>query len=252
VDNSETTMNINTFDAKELLDAAKVAESSERFGDMCAILKKMVLHKCGENIALGVEERNMLSIAYKTVVGEKRQSWRSLTQGNTPDLPKDVLDEYKKFIETELENVCNEALELLIKATGVAKTVDEGGEDVIFYLKMSGDYNRYLSEFSRNNSYSVEAEKCYRQATEIAKTNLLETHPTRLGLALNYSVCCYEILHKKQGACSIAKEAFDAAIEKLDTLNDASYKDSTLIMQLLRDNLTIWTSEREGAEETQE
>jgi hypothetical protein len=44
-------------------------------------------------------------------------------------------------------------------------------------------------------------------------------------------------------ACHLAKEAFDEAISELDTLNEESYKDSTLIMQLLRDNLTLWTSD---------
>merc|ERR1712083_1255238 len=89
----------------------------------------------------------------------------------------------------------------------------------------------------------------YERAMDVAKQNLPETHPTRLGLALNFSVCYYEILKKPDKACELAKEAFDAAIEKLDTLNDASYKDSTLIMQLLRDNLTLWTSETDQPNE---
>lgn len=44
-------------------------------------------------------------------------------------------------------------------------------------------------------------------------------------------------------ACQLAKQAFDDAIAELDSLNEESYKDSTLIMQLLRDNLTLWTSD---------
>jgi 14-3-3 protein epsilon len=44
-------------------------------------------------------------------------------------------------------------------------------------------------------------------------------------------------------ACHLAKQAFDEAIAELDTLSEESYKDSTLIMQLLRDNLTLWTSD---------
>lgn len=44
-------------------------------------------------------------------------------------------------------------------------------------------------------------------------------------------------------ACQLAKQAFDEAIAELDTLSEESYKDSTLIMQLLRDNLTLWTSD---------
>ncbi|KAI6697248.1 hypothetical protein NL676_017367 [Syzygium grande] len=53
----------------------------------------------------------------------------------------------------------------------------------------------------------------------------------------------YEILNSAERACHIAKQAFDDAIAELDNLNEESYKDSTLIMQLLRDNLTLWTSD---------
>ena len=48
-------------------------------------------------------------------------------------------------------------------------------------------------------------------------------------------------------ACHLAKQAFDDAIAELDSLSEDSYRDSTLIMQLLRDNLTLWTSS-DGAE----
>jgi hypothetical protein len=65
------------------------------------------------------------------------------------------------------------------------------------------------------------------------------THPIRLGLALNFSVFYYEILNSPERACHLAKQAFDDAIAELDSLNEDSYKDSTLIMQLLRDNLTV-------------
>lgn len=75
---------------------------------------------------------------------------------------------------------------------------------------------------------------------------LAPTHPIRLGLALNFSVFYYEILNSAERACRLAKAAFDDAIAELDTLSEESYKDSTLIMQLLRDNLTLWTSDMQG------
>ena len=78
---------------------------------------------------------------------------------------------------------------------------------------------------------------------DIALQNLAPTHPIRLGLALNFSVFYYEILNSPERACTLAKQAFDEAIAELDTLGEESYKDSTLIMQLLRDNLTLWTSD---------
>ena len=93
----------------------------------------------------------------------------------------------------------------------------------------------------RDDISQGEAEKAYLKATEVAKQDLPPTHPIRLGLALNFSVFYYEIARSPEKACGLAKEAFDAAISELDTLKEDSYKDSTLIMQLLRDNLTLWT-----------
>lgn len=82
----------------------------------------------------------------------------------------------------------------------------------------------------------------FQSATDVAQTELTPTHPIRLGLALNFSVFYYEILNSPDRACHLAKQAFDDAIAELDSLSEESYRDSTLIMQLLRDNLTLWTS----------
>jgi 14-3-3 protein epsilon len=68
-------------------------------------------------------------------------------------------------------------------------------------------------------------------------------------LALNFSVFYYEILNSPDRACHLAKSAFDDAIAELDSLSEESYRDSTLIMQLLRDNLTLWTSSDGGEAE---
>src|SRR6202041_2939652 len=91
------------------------------------------------------------------------------------------------------------------------------------------------------------AHEAYKGATEIAQTELPPTHPIRLGLALNFSVFYYEILNSPDRACHLAKQAFDDAIAELDTLSEEGYKDSTLIMQLLRDNLTLWTSDMQDS-----
>jgi len=108
---------------------------------------------------------------------------------------------------------------------------------------MTGDYYRYLAEFVSNKGHDSKAAKFYQDALGIAEKVLKPTHPIRLGLALNYSVCQYEILKDKKKACELARDAFDKAISKLDELEEPAYKDSTLIMQLLRDNLTLWTSD---------
>jgi len=108
-------------------------------------------------------------------------------------------------------------------------------------------YFRYLAEFQSGDVRKESAAKAlesYTSASQIATSDLPPTHPIRLGLALNFSVFYYEILNSPDRACHLAKQAFDDAIAELDTLSEESYKDSTLIMQLLRDNLTLWTSDQ--------
>jgi hypothetical protein len=235
------------LDLKKLVELVRVAETAERYEDMCKFVKKLVELKSDKGEDLDVDERNLLSVAYKNVVGSKRASWRTLS-GGFDDADEALLNKYKSLVEDELEEICQEVLALL---TGhLCKNVEKNGDETeVFYLKMCGDYYRYLSEFRADDKFKSDAEEFYKKAMDVAEANLNETHPTRLGLALNFSVCYYEILKQPEKACDLAKKSFDAAIEKLDTLNDASYKDSTLIMQLLRDNLTLWTSSNDDDEQ---
>jgi len=155
-----------------------------------------------------------------------------------------LIQKYKKTIETELEGICSDILQI-IKNDLIPNTESEEGK--VFYFKMKGDYHRYLAEFQAGDvrkESSAEALEAYNSASNIANQGLAPTHPIRLGLALNFSVFYYEILNSPDRACHLAKLAFDDAIAELDTLSEESYKDSTLIMQLLRDNLTLWTSDQ--------
>merc|ERR1712217_425788 len=126
------------------------------------------------------------------------------------------------------------------------------GESKVFYQKMKADYYRYIAEFRDGEPKKEAAEnarKAYEEATKVAEKDLAVTHPIRLGLALNYSVFQYEVLSSPEEACKMARTAFEGAIAELDNVAEDSYKDSTLIMQLLRDNLTLWTSDQEGGGE---
>ncbi|KAK3084555.1 hypothetical protein FSP39_015305 [Pinctada imbricata] len=134
----------------------------------------------------------------------------------------------------------------LVKKFGVAQSSLDKKFGVAQYLTKKGDYHRYLAEYSVGENRKTSAQNSlhsYKTASDVAQTELATTHPIRLGLALNFSVFYYEILNSPQKACKLAKAAFDEAIAELDTLSEESYKDSTLIMQLLRDNLTLWTSD---------
>ncbi|XP_015785718.2 LOW QUALITY PROTEIN: 14-3-3 protein zeta [Tetranychus urticae] len=201
-------------------------------------------------VELSNEERSLLSVAYKNIVGAPRSSWRVISsiEQKTEKLEKTAdgsrIPEEKwrrKLIE-----ICEEVLALLDKYL-ISKA--SNAESKVFYLKMKGDYYRYLAEVAtgdQKNKVVEESQKAYQEAFDISKSKMQPTHPIRLGLALNFSVFYYEILNSPDKACQLAKQAFDDAIAELDTLNEDSYKDSTLIMQLLRDNLTLWTSDTQG------
>jgi len=230
---------------------AKLAEQAERYEEMVDFMKKVA----GLDVELTVEERNLLSVAFKNVIGARRASWRIISsieqkeenKGNEKHVTR--IRDYRARVDKELTDICGDILQVLDKHLIPTAT---SGESKVFYFKMKGDYHRYLAEFSTGNTRKEAAENAlmaYKSASDIAMTELPPTHPIRLGLALNFSVFYYEILNSPDRACQLAKQAFDDAIAELDTLDEDSYKDSTLIMQLLRDNLTLWTSEVEGKAE---
>ncbi|CAA2955071.1 14-3-3 protein 9-like isoform X2 [Olea europaea var. sylvestris] len=224
---------------------AKLAEQAERYDEMVEAMKKVAKM----DVELTVEERNLLSVGYKNVIGARRASWRILSsieqkeesRGN--ELNAKRIKEYRQKVESELTNICSDIMTVIDEHLIPSCTA---GESTVFYYKMKGDYYRYLAEFKAGNERKEVADQsleAYETATTTAEAELPPTHPIRLGLALNFSVFYYEIMNSPERACHLAKQAFDEAISELDNLNEESYKDSTLIMQLLRDNLTLWTSD---------
>nr|AHM25024.1 CL14-3-3d [Cunninghamia lanceolata] len=224
---------------------AKLAEQAGRYDEMVESMKKVAKL----DVELTVEERNLLSVGYKNVIGARRASWRIMSsieqkeeaKGNDQNVKR--IRDYRHKVEEELSKICHDIMTIIDEHLIPSSSV---GESTVFYYKMKGDYYRYLAEFKTGNERkeaSDQSLKAYQTASTTAETDLPPTHPIRLGLALNFSVFYYEILNAPERACHLAKQAFDEAIAELDTLSEESYKDSTLIMQLLRDNLTLWTSD---------
>ena len=222
---------------------ARLAEQAERYNDMSSEMKKVIEAKSGVILE---DERNLFSVAYKNVVGQRRSSWRAMCgiekKLSNDDPKKSHLKNYKAKIEQELNDLCEEVLEILDDL--LIPSADDNFSKV-FYMKMKGDYLRYLAEIQKDTqdrSNIDRAADVYREAWELSCEKLQPTHPIHLGLALNYSVYYFEILDDKSKACELARTAFHDSVGKLNATNDDSYKDSTLIMQLLRDNLTLWSS----------
>jgi len=234
-------------DREENVYQAKLAEQAERYDEMVTAMKSIAV----SNGTLDVEERNLLSVAYKNVIGARRASWRivssveqkeAATEGKSSKLK--MMKEYRQQIEKELKEICEDILKLL-EMHLIPSTQEADAK--VFYYKMQGDYHRYVAEFTKDEQDHKEnankSKEAYKKAQEEAKV-LPSTNPIRLGLALNFSVFYYEIENEPGEACKLAKQAFDDAISELDKLDEDSYKDSTLIMQLLRDNLTLWTADQ--------
>ena len=239
---------------EDLIYKAKLAEQAERYDDMISTMKQVIK----QVTELTVDQRNLLSVGYKNVVGVRRTAWRAISsleakedsRGNHKKVELAKL--YREKIEEELNTICGDILSLIDQ---IIATKTNSAEAKVFFLKMQGDYYRYLAEFQTaganktkyGNRSAESALRVYQQAAELANTSLQPTHPIRLGLALNFSVFHYEVLEQPTEACSMAKSAFDLAIAELDNLDEEQYKDSTTIMQLIRDNLTLWTSELQEA-----
>ena len=235
-------------DHEDLVSNAILAEQAERYEDMAKYMKSFA--ETGGKISN--DERNVLSIAYKNRVGERRNAWRIISSimrtYEESDLRKKVANDYLREIGTEQTSICQEVLCLLDNfLIPSAITV----EPKIFYLKMKGDYFRYLAEVKNEDvsrQHEVEeSQKAYEEAYDLSKEHMPPTDPIRLGLALNFSVFHYEILNRTERACELASTAFDLAVQIHGTEDtsplDDSHRDAMLIMQLLRDNLSLWTSE---------
>ncbi|OAF67460.1 hypothetical protein A3Q56_04798 [Intoshia linei] len=215
--------------------------------------------KCG---CTELDDRNLLSVSCKNVVGNLRASCRMinsvlaqhvhvmetecLTEDPVALQKKQLILDYRAGIVKDITRECIEVIELVVDYV-ISKCPPDNHEHKCFFLKMVGDYYRYYAECLDDgvdkNNISDKSDENYKKAYELAKQHLPCTNSVRLGLVLNYSVFHYEIKGNQTAACDLARVAFDEAIAELDTLSEDSYKDSTLIMQLLRDNLTLWTSD---------
>lgn len=167
---------------EELVQRAKLAEQAERYDDMAASMKSVT----ETGIELSNEERNLLSVAYKNVVGARRSSWRVIssieqkTEGS--ERKQQMAKEYREKVETELRDICQDVLGLLDQYL-IAKA--SNAESNVFYLKMKGDYFRYLSEVATGDTRTAvvdDSQKAYQDAYDISKQKNAAHPPHPVGI----------------------------------------------------------------------
>lgn len=233
---------------EQLIITAKLAEQCERYDEILVCMKRATKM----NALLTSEERNLLSVAYKNIIGARRSCWRSVSTLEQKEEAKreknlTLIRGFKKQVEKELSEICADVLDLLDKYLIPAADNDESR---VYYYKMKGDYHRYYAEIESGTEIQKNlALEAYTKASQFI-ASLKPTSPIRLGLALNFSVFYYEILKSPDKGCQLARQAFEEALSDPEVLDEEQHKEAALIMQLLRDNLALWTedSHPEGQE----
>ena len=235
---------------EKLISLARITEQAERHEETIKYMEEIVKLKKED---LTIEERNILSSAYKNCVSSRRNAWRSIYGVEVKEKSNNskflyLVTDLKSTLEKELNELCGRVLNLIDEYLLKRATSDESK---VFYLKMKGDYYRYLAEFSvgdKNTEVANNSMNSYKQANELA-IKLPCTNPIKLGLALNFSVFYYEVKNDAKEACKIASDAFDLAIHQLENIEDEQYKDSTTILQLLKENIDMWKADIQEQEE---
>merc|ERR1712110_91045 len=224
---------------------ARVAEQAERFEDMVTYLGAVLDTKGGEVTA---DERNLLSVAFKNLISSKRAACRTIAAiEQNPKYSKfgDALGKYKETIEGQLTADCEKVIDM-INTKVLAKDCD--GEAKAFFVKMVGDYYRYISENAKDSKLEevkTAALKAYEDANAIT---LPPCNPIKLGLALNFSVFHYEVMKNHKAACELADKALQDALDKIDELEEDDFRDAKSIIELLKENLTLWKEEEEAGD----
>ena len=123
------------------------------------------------------------------------------------------------------------------------------GEPKAFFVKMVGDYYRYISENAKGAQLEAVKQKALKAYEEANQITLPPCNPIKLGLALNFSVFHYEVMKNHKAACELADRALQDALDKIDELEEDDFRDAKSIIELLKENLTLWKEEEEGGNE---
>ena len=229
---------------EELLSLAQVSQIAERYEDAAKYMEELIKKKKDD---LTKEEKNIFYNSYKYIINSKRCALRSTNiieekekKHSSQYIP--IVTNYKNLLESEINDICKNIINLINNFL-LKKILIE--ESKIFYLKMKGDYYRYLCEIiapNESQNYIEESEKSYKEASDLA-INFPWTNPIKLGLSLNFCVFYYDIKKNTPQAVKIAKEAIKGAKKQIDKIKEDEDKDAVLTLQTLKENISIWEKE---------
>lgn len=253
----------NINDGKEESDAvvaketylwkAKLAQEAGRFEDMAVYMRLAT----ETGASMSQEEDNLLAAAYKRVLDMKRSARRTLVaveqKNDVTPWEAAVAQRYRMRVDAEMRALCAEMLTLVGSWLESDRVATADTETVVFYWKMRADYNRYAAEAvdaddpDGRTAAVAESRNAYERADQLGRHSLPPINPVRLGLMLNYSVFLYQVCKQHRQGHDLAKQAFDDALAEIDAMDSQMYDDATLILRLIRDNLSIWIAENGGS-----
>ena len=225
---------------EEKIFLARVAEQAERFEDMVEFLGA-VLDERGAEVT--PDERNLLSVAFKNLISSKRTACRTIAAiEQNPKYSKfnEALAQYKGTIETGLQADCQRVIDMINQKV---LSKDTSGEAKAFFVKMVGDYYRYIAENAKGDNLENVKQNALKAYEEANGIQLAPCNPIKLGLALNLSVFHYEVMKNHAKACEIADQSLQEALDKIDELEEDDFRDAKSIIELLKENLTLWKEE---------
>lgn len=227
-------------------------DHTERMSEQDANIRE-IKRAIALNPVLSEDERNLLSFFYKSPVNTRRNSIREC-QGWLNDInPQTQAHRYAQVTEfiaklqDEVKSIALDLINLVDESLLAASTTPE---QRVFFEKMKGDYYRYICENKSDpefQSFCEKGKEAYENALEIAKNELVATSPQYLGLVLNFSVFLYDTLQMQSEAIELSQRTYTETVDMVESVDDSSYSEDAMILQLLRDNHTKWIQVRDNA-----
>jgi len=240
----------NKYTREELIFLSKLYTKAELYKEVINFIKEFIKL----NPKLEKEECDIISTGFKNMISEKRSSWFTLQSMERKEKKKKKntikeIKEIKNHIENEIRETCKELQDLVDKEL---LPKNEEDEVLVFLYKLKADYFRYICEFAEGNELLdnlIKAEEFYKKAYEIADKKLPIINCNRVSVALNYAIFLYETKKDKKNGFDIAQNTFKESMKFIEDLEKPKYRDTLLIIQLLKDNIIFWNSEMGEEEE---
>lgn len=224
---------------------AQISFQAKRYNDSIRYLKEYL----SSHQILNKPTRILLADSYQQIINPPRKQFRiiqSTLEHSKTHFDESTIQKLQEQIEKTrgiISSICSDFINIIDLLLSTANDI----ESQIFYLKFKGDYERYLCEITEGDERDLKvsmAKGCYENAMKSVGDSIKLSDPLYLGLVLNLCIFQYEIIGLKDEAIECAESSFNEAIRYLEELNDEEYKESVIILQLYRDNLSIWREER--------